>query len=281
MRDPTELRRRAGVGGDPAADQHFLEDERVLDRIIEYAMDAAFDLTSVLEIGPGTGALTARLLPVAEAVHAIERDPDLVSFLRREFDAEIRAGALHLVEGDALEVDYPRITSCISNLPYGVSSQVIFRLLPLGVPILVMVQREFGERMAAGAGTSEYGRLSVTSQHYGDVEVVEIVPPSVFHPPPPVESALVRVLPRPPAYRVQDEDRFFHLVTGVFTQRRKTLRNGIRNTTHITGITDPAAVIDALDEDTVQARPGELEPAVFARMANIVTDLEGPSESHP
>ena len=104
-RDPDALLRRAGASGNPDRDQHFLIDDRVLDRLPEYA--EGMDLTHVLEIGPGTGALTDRLLAVADAVAAVERDPELAQFLREEFDAEIAAGRLTVIEGGALEVDLP------------------------------------------------------------------------------------------------------------------------------------------------------------------------------
>lgn len=274
MRDPRELRRRAGVRGDPARDQYFLEDERVLDRIVGYADAADVSFEHVLEIGPGTGALTARLLDRAQRVTAIERDGELATFLRREFADAVDADRLAIIEGDALEVQLPKFTASISNLPYGISSEIIFRLLPEGKPLFVMVQREFGERMAAAPGTSEYGRLSVTSQHYGSVTVREIVPPGAFDPSPPVESAIVEVSPRTPSYTLEDEARFFDVVRGLFTQRRKTVRNGIRNTVHISGIEQPETVIDGLPDDVLGKRPEALTPAEFAHIANASVDAE-------
>lgn len=269
MRDPHELRERAGIRGDPSSDQHFLEDDRVLDRIITYAHDAEFPFEHILEIGPGTGALTAYLLAHADQVTAVERDRDLADFLQLEFREEIADHQLTVVHGDALEVSLPPYTACISNLPYGISSEIIFRLLPHGVPLLVMVQREFGERMAATPGTSDYGRLSVTTQHYGAVTVHEIVPPSAFAPPPAVESAIVEVHPVEPAYTLRDTERFFGVVRGLFTQRRKTIRNGIRNTVHISGIESPAAVLDQLPEDLLAKRPDAIDSAAFAHIANV------------
>ena len=273
MKDPAALAARAGVAGDPDRDQHFLMDERVLDRLPTYA--EGFDRSRVLEIGGGTGALTDRLLAVADHVTAIERDRTLAAFLREEFAEEIDEGHLDVVTADATDVDLPPFTACVSNLPYGASSPILFRLLPRRRPLVVMVQREFGERMAAEAGTDAYGRLSVTAQHYASVEVLEIVPPSAFQPAPAVESAVVRTTPREPTYTVDDEERFLAVVRAVFTQRRKTLRNAIRNTTHISGIDDPAAVIDALPEELLSARPGALEPAEFARIAQLSIDQGG------
>ena len=153
-RDPDALRRRAGVQGDPGRDQHFLVDDRILDRIPGYLPDDA-DTTHLLEIGGGTGGLTDRLLRVGEAVTVIERDPSLAAFLREEFRKDVEAGQLHVIEGDAVEVDLPEFSACVSNLPYGVSSPIAFRLLPRSRPLVLMFQREFAERMAADPNTDD------------------------------------------------------------------------------------------------------------------------------
>ncbi|MFC7115301.1 16S ribosomal RNA methyltransferase A [Natronoarchaeum sp. GCM10025703] len=271
MRDPDGLLARAGVRGNPDRDQHFLIDDRVLDRLPEH-LSAETDRSHLLEIGAGTGALTDRLLEAGDHVTAIERDRNLADFLRREFAQEIEAGRLTVIEGDALEVDLPEYTASVSNLPYGASSELAFRLLPEGKPTVLMFQKEFAERMAASAGTDEYGRLSVSAQHYADVEVVEPVPSQAFSPPPDVQSAIVRTTPRAPDYEVEDEDFFLGFVKAVFTQRRKTLRNAIRNTVHISGIDDAAAVIDRVDDDLLRRRPGKLPPSTFAELATVALD---------
>jgi len=273
-RDPDALRRRAGVQGDPGRDQHFLVDDRILGRIAGYLPDGA-DTTHLLEIGGGTGGLTDRLLRVGERVTVVERDLALVGFLREEFEADVDAGRLRVIGGDAVEVDLPEFSACVSNLPYGVSSPIAFRLLPRSRPLVLTFQREFAERMAADPGTGDYGRLSVTAGHYADVEVVEIVPPSAFDPQPDVESAVVRVQPRDPDYEVDDEAFFFDFVKALFTQRRKTVRNGIRNTAHISGLSDPEAVVDAVaaaDGELLSARPGSLAPPEFAALTAIAAD---------
>jgi 16S rRNA (adenine1518-N6/adenine1519-N6)-dimethyltransferase len=270
-RDPDELIRRAGRP-DPEFDQHFLVDDRVLDRIPTYA--EGFDRSHVLEIGAGTGALTDRLLDVADRVTAVERDESYAAFLREEFDDAIAAGDLTVVAGDALDADLPAFSCSVSNLPYGVSSEVTFRLLPEGRPLVLMYQLEFAERMAADAGTSDYGRLSVAAQHYADVELVETVPRAAFDPQPRVESAVVRLTPREPDYEVADEAFFLDFVKALFTQRRKTVRNAIRNTGHISGLSDGDAVVDAVDEAILRQRPGNLDPSTFAALANVALGVE-------
>jgi 16S rRNA (adenine1518-N6/adenine1519-N6)-dimethyltransferase len=268
-RDPDALLARAGVHGDREQDQHFLVDDRVLDRLPTHAN--GFDASHVLEIGAGTGALTDRLLAVAGQVTAVERDSRLAGFLREEFADAIAAGRLTVVEGDALVVDLPEYTTSISNLPYGISSEILFRLLPRKRPLVATVQREFAERMVAAPGSAEYGRLSVTTGHYADCEIVETVPQEAFAPPPAVESTVVRATPRDPDYTVP-EGVFLALVRGVFTQRRKTLRNAIRNTTHITGIERPEAVVEAADEALLGRRAGELAPGEFAALAELAIE---------
>jgi 16S rRNA (adenine1518-N6/adenine1519-N6)-dimethyltransferase len=280
MRDPDALARRAGTRGDPDRDQHFLVDDRVLDRLPGYLDEVDADTGHILEIGAGTGALTDRLLAAADRVTAIERDPDLAAFLREEFAAEIETGRLTVVEDDALEIDLPEFTASVSNLPYGASSEFVFRLLPAGQPLVLMLQREFAERMAADPGTDEYGRLSVTAGHYADVEVVEPVPPEAFSPPPAVDSAVVRTRPREPAYEVPDDEFFLRFLKAVFTQRRKTMRNAVRNTAHISGLGDPDAVVAAADEELMGARAGNLTPADFADLAGTAWDVGDPG-GHP
>lgn len=272
MRDPDKLRRRAGVHGDPRQDQHFLIDDRVLDRLPSYA--ESFDLDSVLEIGAGTGALTDRLLQVSDQVTVVERDSRLVRFLRDEFRSEISDQRLRIIEGDVLDVELPEYTVSISNLPYGISSEVLFRMLPREKPAVFMVQREFAERLEAMPGESAYGRLSVTAQHYGRLEIVEVVPPTAFDPQPAVESAIIRFTPGEASYTVVDEDGFMDFVTGVFTQRRKTMRNAIRNTTHITGIEHPERLIERVDEALLGKRAGEVTPSEFAGIACTASEIE-------
>jgi 16S rRNA (adenine1518-N6/adenine1519-N6)-dimethyltransferase len=272
MRDPDALRRRAGTAGDPDRDQHFLVDDRVLDRLPGYLPDDA-DTDHLLEIGAGNGALTDRLLAAGDHVTAVERDPELAAFLREEFADAVAEGRLTVVEGDALDVDLPEFSGSVSNLPYGVSSEVAFRLLPEKRPLVLMFQAEFAERMAADPGTAEYGRLSVAAQHYADVEVVEPVPREAFDPQPRVDSAVVRTEPRDPDYEVPDEAFFLGFVKALFTQRRKTVRNGVRNTAHISGLDDPDAVVEAADEDLLGKRPDSVIPAEFARLARLAAEV--------
>ncbi|MFD1564206.1 16S ribosomal RNA methyltransferase A [Haloarchaeobius amylolyticus] len=278
MRDPDALIARAGIRGDPDRDQHFLVDDRVLDRLPTYLTEIDADTSHLLEIGGGTGVLTDRLLAVGDEVTVVERDRDLAAFLREEFVDEIAAGDLTVIEGDALAVDLPDFSASVSNLPYGVSSEIAFRLFPEKKPLVLMFQQEFAERMVAESGTSEYGRLSVSSQHYADIELVESIPKEAFSPPPAVQSAVIRAVPREPDYEVDDEDFFLRFVKALFTQRRKTIRNAIRNTAHISGLAEPEAVVDAADDDVLQKRAGAMAPAEFAALAQLAWEVGEPDD---
>ncbi|ELY83327.1 16S ribosomal RNA methyltransferase A [Natrinema gari] len=278
MRDPDGLIARAGVRGDPDRDQHFLVDDRVLDRLPTYLEEIDADTSHLLEIGGGTGALTDRLLAIGDEVTVVERDRELAAFLHEEFAAEIDAGELTVIEGDALDVDLPDFTASVSNLPYGVSSEIAFRLFPEKKPLVLMFQQEFAERMVAEPGTSEYGRLSVSSQHYADIDLVESIPKEAFSPPPAVQSAVVRAVPRDPDYAVENEAFFLRFVKALFTQRRKTIRNAIRNTAHISGLAEPEAVVDAADEDVLRKRAGAMAPAEFAALAQLARDVGEPAD---
>jgi 16S rRNA (adenine1518-N6/adenine1519-N6)-dimethyltransferase len=275
LRDPDALIRRA-KRGNPEFDQHFLVDDRVLDRLPGYLSEGA-DRSHVLEIGGGTGALTDRLLAAAPAdgqVTVVERDPDLVSFLREEFADAIESGALTVIGGDALDVDLPEFSASVSNLPYGASSEIAFDLLPRKRPLVLMFQQEFAERMVAGPGEDDYGRLSVSAQHYADVEIVEHVPAEAFDPRPRVDSAVVRCTPREPEYEVADETFFLRFVKALFTQRRKTMRNAVRNTGHISGLETPDAVVDEAEESLMSKRAGDVSPAEFAALAQLARQVD-------
>ncbi len=275
LRNPDALIRRA-KRGNPEFDQHFLVDDRVLDRLPGYLPESA-DRSHVLEIGGGTGALTDRLLAAAPEgghVSVVERDPDLVSFLREEFADEIDAGDLTVIAGDALEVELPEFSASVSNLPYGASSEIAFDLLPRGRQLVLMFQQEFAERMVSGPGEDDYGRLSVSAQHYADVEIVETIPAEAFDPQPRVDSAVVRCRPRDPEYEVADEAFFLRFVKALFTQRRKTMRNAVRNTGHISGLEDPDAVVDAADESLMSKRAGNVSPTEFAELARLAREID-------
>jgi 16S rRNA (adenine1518-N6/adenine1519-N6)-dimethyltransferase len=212
--------------------QNFLHDAGYLKRIVD-AIDPKPG-QDVVEIGPGLGALTAPLIERTGRIRAIEIDRDLAARLRERFGPD----RLDLVEGDALAVDWPGFAAThpeklriVGNLPYHVSTPLLFALLPIADRVIdqhFMLQREVVERMAAKPGGAEYGRLSVMLQFRYDVKQLFNVPPGAFSPPPKVTSSIVRMTPLPREQLASvPPEAFGEVVTAAFSQRRKTLRNAL------------------------------------------------------
>ena len=209
--------------------QHFLTDRHYLERIVAAIAPTPGD--AMVEIGPGTGLLTAELVHGVERLHVVEIDRDLAAALRNRFPAS----QVTVHEGDALEFDFaslPAPLRVVGNLPYNVSSPILFRMAGIAerlVDCTFLLQKEVVDRMAARPGTGDYGRLTVMLQYRFAVEPLLRVPAGAFTPPPRVESAVVRMTPLPASRPVaRDEARFAAVVAAAFSQRRKTLRNATR-----------------------------------------------------
>jgi len=213
--------------------QNFLQKQDVIDDILHVVGPRPDDL--MVEIGPGLGALTAPLVRALKQLHVIELDRDIVKTLHEKYDKHAH-GNVVIHEGDALKFDFASLGTglrVIGNLPYNISTPLLFHLaeqIACVHDIHVMLQKEVVERMVAAPDTSAYGRLSVALQYRFDMEKMLDVGPDAFYPQPKVDSAVVRMLPRvrrePEA---QDEALFARIVTAAFSQRRKTLRNTLRN----------------------------------------------------
>jgi 16S rRNA (adenine1518-N6/adenine1519-N6)-dimethyltransferase len=243
--------------------QHFLADPHYVDRIVAAIDPGPGD--TLVEIGPGLGAITGRLVQRAGHLTAIEIDRDLAARLREAFTPD----RLTLVEGDALRFDFTTLGHAlriVGNLPYNISSPLLFHLasqLASIADLHVMLQKEVVDRMTASPATPDYGRLSVMLQAQFAIERLFVVPPGAFRPAPKVDSAVARLVPlRERAPRIVDRDRFARLVTAAFTQRRKTLRNAL------------AAEVDAATLERAGIDPGArgetLAVADFVRLANGV-----------
>jgi 16S rRNA (adenine1518-N6/adenine1519-N6)-dimethyltransferase len=231
--DPADVRatlRAAGLRARHALSQNFLADVDVLDAILVEAQPGPD--RPVLEIGPGLGLLTAGLLDAGARVTAVELDRGLAGFLRERFAEPIEAGALTLIEGDALDQELVRLLpepyDVVANLPYHITSPILHRLLgepPRPRRLVLMVQREVAERIAAPPGKMSY--LSVFVQYHARVRVAFEVPPVAFEPEPAVESAVIVVEPYDADDRlaVEDEDALWRLVQAGFRERRKMLHN--------------------------------------------------------
>jgi len=205
--------------------QHFLADAGVIDAIV-----AAIDPRpgqALVEIGPGLGAMTGPLLERCERLTVIELDRDLAARLRRN-------PRLDVVESDVLKVDFAALADrlgqplrVVGNLPYNISTPILFHLLAVASRVVdqtFMLQKEVVERMAASPGNKDYGRLSVMLQWRYDIESLLDVPPESFEPPPRVHSAVVRMQPLPGTQSV-DPVLLGEIVTVAFSQRRKLLRH--------------------------------------------------------
>jgi 16S rRNA (adenine1518-N6/adenine1519-N6)-dimethyltransferase len=178
----------------------------------------------VLEVGPGFGILTEKLIDACDNVTAIELDVKLADHIEQELGNRIR-----LIRGDALEIQFPEFDRFVSNLPYSISTPIIFKLLRYDFKkAVVMVQKEFAERMVAKRGEVDYSRLTVNIYYRADCRILENVPASRFNPKPKVDSALVEIIPRKAPFTVKDEDTFFKVVDACFTHRRKKIRSGLK-----------------------------------------------------
>jgi 16S rRNA (adenine1518-N6/adenine1519-N6)-dimethyltransferase len=273
--------------------QHFLESawvRKVVD-VIDPRPDDHF-----LEIGPGSGALTRPIAQRAAAVTAIEIDRDLAAELRRKAPPNVT-----VVEANVLDMDLATVIGQLAssratsgsptgpqapgpkphgvrvagNLPYNISSPILFRLIHLyraGAGITdatLMLQLEVAERLAAGAGSRDYGVLSILASLYAEIEQVLTLPPGAFRPPPKVWSAVVRMRFRPAEVEVGDEAVLEGLVKSIFTQRRKTLSNALKPFASSRG-TEAAAAIAAAALDG-RRRPETLNLPELARLAAVFT----------
>jgi len=210
------LLERYGVRPSKSKGQNYLIDRRVAEREVEYLGITEDD--RVLEVGPGFGILTSALLERTSKLTAIEIEEGAARYLRDSFPR------MEVLQGDFLEIDPPRFDLFISNVPYSISSPLLFRLLDMDFErAVIMVQREFAERMAAPAGDSEYSRLSVNVFYRAECRLLENVPRSRFWPEPEVDSTVVLLTPRPAPFPLRDEKHFLKLVDVLFQQRRKKI----------------------------------------------------------
>lgn len=209
--------------------QHFLEDANIVSRIVRGARLQPGD--HVVEIGPGLGVLTRALLAADVRLTAVELDRDLAAYLRRSLPD------LDLIEGDAAKVDWTKVVKpgakVVANLPYNVGTTVVMQLLRSGLfsSITVMLQKEVVNRFMAEPSTRAYGALTVEAAVWARPIFVAAVPPGSFHPPPKVESAVVRLDSHPDGPRTGGVDPvlFDRVVQGAFAKRRKTLVNSLRD----------------------------------------------------
>ncbi len=246
--------------------QHFLTDTRTLDRIAD-----ALEITSrdtVIEIGPGRGALTDRLASRAGTLIAIEIDKLLVPILRQRY---LDRPHVRVIESDVLQLELGRVAGgpylLAGNVPYYITTPIIFHAMTRPRPerAVFLVQREVAERAVASPGSKEYGALSVNLQALATVAVRGIVKPAAFTPPPSVDSAILHCVPRAdPVITEQEEAAFRKLVIASFGLRRKQLRRVVRTVRGLSA-EDAEAALRAASLDP-EARPETLGAAQFAAL---------------
>ena len=259
--------------------QHFLTDSQVVDRLVAVIAPRAGQ--RMVEIGPGRGVLTAPLLAALGELDVVEIDTTLADTLERRFG--VKAG-LRVHRGDALKFDFAELADraaaagrsdtrtdrterlrVVGNLPYNISTPLLFHLLASAGQLddmIFMLQLEVAERLVAEPGGGDYGRLSVMVQYHCDAELIFTVAPDAFEPPPSVQSALLRLTPKPKVDVADDEPRLATLVSKAFSQRRKTLRNALRTEVDTEGLL--AAGIDP------ERRAETLSVADFVRLSNLL-----------
>jgi 16S rRNA (adenine1518-N6/adenine1519-N6)-dimethyltransferase len=251
--------------------QHFLHDPGVIRRIIEALAPGPGQ--TIVEIGPGLGALTVPLLQQVDELHVVELDRDVIPRLQA---ACAGRGRLQVHAADALSFDFRALAPqggklrIVGNLPYNISTPLLFHLLTQAEAVadmLFMLQKEVVDRMVAQAGDEAYGRLSVSLAAQAEVEALFDVGRGAFNPPPKVESAVVRLIPRSAFFPITDPQLFSRVVSMAFSQRGKTLGNALRTLL-------ARDEISRLEIDP-QARAERISPAQFAGLANYLANREG------
>ena len=254
--------------------QHFLVDSGVVDRIVGYINPRPDD--NLVEIGPGKGAITSLLAAACNHLHIIEIDRDLVTILRQQFTGgDQKTSNVTVHQADALTVDFSSFANkesarIVGNLPYNISTPLIFHLLTFHQCIrdmYFMLQNEVVDRLAAQPGEKMYGRLSVMVQYYCQIDKLFEVPPSCFSPQPKVNSAIVRLTPyKMPPYVATNLEHFSRLVNCVFQQRRKTLHNALKPMIN----SELIAVSTSLLPVNTRLRPENLSVSDYVMLSNFL-----------
>lgn len=258
------------------AGQHQVIDMALLERMVNYADLSSNDV--VLEIGAGIGNLTSLLAQRAKKVIAVERDRRFARILRESVG---HYKNVEIIMGDILKLRIPSFDKVVANLPYGISSEITFKLLEQGFKLAVMMyQREFARRLVAHPGSDGYGRLTVMVYYRAEVELLEEVQPSAFFPQPKVFSAVVRLRPRRPPFRVANEKLFSDMVRALFQHRRQKVRNAIYHSFHeVFGDlalrkSERRRLIEKIfPRDLLDQRVIELTPEKIGEIVNCLSEL--------
>jgi len=278
-------------------DQHFLTDAAALNDIVAAASLEMSDI--VLEIGGGIGNLSERIAPRVQKLIIIELDPQMVHILKSRLSV---FPGIEIIAGNVMDIDLTRLSfnKIVANLPYSISSDVTLKLLQSEFDAAVlMYQYEFAQRLAADAGGKDYGRLSVHVQYKTEASVIRKVPKGAFEPAPKVDSAVIRLIPRPPPYPARDEKFFFSVTKALFSQRRKKIKNTLLGSPLTTELPNLKAVLEEMSPqeflsendvatlkgvpfspelsgktvgDILDMRAEELSPFDMIRLSNLLYD---------
>jgi len=243
--------------------QNFLTDDTILQRIVDHA--ALRKDETILEVGAGTGNLTAVIRRHTNKAIAVENDHRLVGILRKRFQGDDN---VEIIEGDILKVALPAFDKVVANPPYNISSKLIFLLLEKKFSSMTMVlQKEFASRLVAEAGSADYGRLTVAVNHKANVELLDFVPRTAFRPIPEVDSQIVRIVPK--ARIVPVNEVFLHqMMRYLFSQRRRTLRGVLRRATETIAKESLGKIIEP--KDLLERRVFQLTTSEFEHLSNLL-----------
>lgn len=217
-----ELLEKYGLKADPEQGQHFLASEPILDQQIDAASIEPGD--TILEIGGGLGTLTERLANKADKVITVETDDQLVSIMKDRLSSYEN---IEIINGDIMQIEWPSFDRCVSNPPYHLSSELIEDLGKRQTFNIMILQKQFADRLAAEPGESGYSRLTVMARYYFIPIILQSVPADRFYPQPEVDSAMVKLFPRKERHGITNEEHFFMTTRALFTHKRKKVRNAI------------------------------------------------------
>lgn len=270
-RETKEILKSQGITLNRRLGQNYLIDDFKRKKILGFADLSPED--TVLEIGPGIGTLTIPLSFKTHKVVAIEQDPVIARVLEKRLE-ELGRYNVEIITGDALEIDFPPFNKVVSNLPYQISSPITFKLLEHDFNQgILMYQKEFAERMNAPVGTKHYSRLSVMLHFKARVELLDNVSPQSFIPPPRVDSAVVRLVPK----KDKEIDNFFTQVCrALFQHRRKKAAKSLLESFHEIGDLDKKEarlIIQKLDPDLKEERVFKLTPQQILDISNNLKNL--------
>jgi 16S rRNA (adenine1518-N6/adenine1519-N6)-dimethyltransferase len=267
LESPREILKRHGLHAKHSWGQNFLGDERALREIVEAL--ALREGEPLVELGPGLGHLTRFLAATGASITAVEKDRDMITVLEKEAIPGVK-----VVSGNAATVNFAQVAgvpevAVAGNLPYHLTSSILFQVLEQRASVtraVFTLQKEVVERLAAEPGTRDYGLLSVLLGLYFDIDQVATLPARLFHPPPKVDSAVVRLTrlksPRAP---VVDEERFIRVVKAAFAQRRKTLLNSLKSDRSLATPEQYAKALETAGIDPMR-RAETLSPQEFAAL---------------